>query len=566
MSDDIVFQGELVLSPPGLKSLSAGTIKNTFQSWKKRWCLLRVREGTPVLEWWDSAKLTTKKGEMELRSDVVDFESEVGVGKRRFVFLLQSPERKLFCQCNEEADYSRWIEEVQGALNGVEFFNMNYEDGEADDGAEPMLGLAEDPFGGADEPSTFRQGPVSLSSLREMEGEDEVHEDDFGFGFLESDEFTTAMSRFVVDEHVRQFESPEQFQRTYPDMIVCMAVANDGKVAYTASASTIKLWSIKDRRFLRDLYSAKAGHITMCATNAAGKYVVFSEARNDRGGKHQLLVYNASNSTAPMVTVPEPHGDSEVTCCSVNTAGNHFVTGAKNHTICLWDTANPSAALCEFEGHLGAINSVEFVFGDVVVSSCSNGDLCLWNMASMELVNELPGHAAVFQPWRTWVLPSFEGAKSSVGTVAVDGSVKLWDLSSGECRIEKKGHPNIRIQTCMLSSDGLRLLVKCGTSKDKNNILCMLDTPSGEAMWSSRHESHFIWSDRHQCVFLPNDKVASIDGQNIRVFDGSSGAMLQMYDHEHVLTTVAMHANPVTREWTVLVGDVNGSVIFPEFD
>ncbi len=152
-----------------------------------------------------------------------------------------------------------------------------------------------------------------------------------------------------------------------------------------------------------------------------------------------------------------------------------------------------------------------------------------------------------------------------MGTVALDGSVKLWDLSRGECRIEKKGHPNIRIHYCLLSRDGTRLLVKCGTSKDRHNLLCMLDTPSGEAMWSSRHEKHFIWSDRGQCAFLPDDKVASIDGPFVRIFDASSGALLQTHEHSDVLTSISVQTGLVPQDWTIIVGDTQGNVIFPEF-
>lgn len=293
---------------------------------------------------------------------------------------------------------------------------MNYEDGEVDDGEEPLLGLDSDPFGDQTEDgvpaggSKSKGGAAASGRRHSTVGSEEgleLNEDDFGFGFLESTEYSTAMSKYAVEEEaVPQYESPTHFHDVYPEMIVCMAVAGGGKVVFTATEDAIKLWSVSDKKLLRTVYTTKAGHITLCATNASGKHVVFSEKRQDDFGKHKLVVFDGTNPTAPPKIVEEPHGSSEVTCCSVNTAGNHFVTGAMNHTICLWSTTDVSSSLCEFEGHLGSINSLEFVFGDVVVSSCTNGDLCLWNMSSMELVNELPGHPAFLQPWKTWVLPS----------------------------------------------------------------------------------------------------------------------------------------------------------------
>eukprot|EP00322_Chrysochromulina_rotalis_P016829 CAMPEP_0115829310 /NCGR_PEP_ID=MMETSP0287-20121206/1032_1 /TAXON_ID=412157 /ORGANISM="Chrysochromulina rotalis, Strain UIO044" /LENGTH=221 /DNA_ID=CAMNT_0003282571 /DNA_START=32 /DNA_END=697 /DNA_ORIENTATION=- len=123
------------------------------------------------------------------------------------------------------------------------------------------------------------------------------------------------------------------------------------------------------------------------------------------------------------------HSLGEVTSVQLSTCGTQLLVGSKDNAVRLWDV-RAARPLRAYKGHQNTFkNFVRARFGpgrDSVISGSEEGGVCLWSLASAEMVHRLHGHTDV----------AYDVAWSaSVGLLAScshDGTVRTWRHSPAQ--------------------------------------------------------------------------------------------------------------------------------------
>jgi hypothetical protein len=142
------------------------------------------------------------------------------------------------------------------------------------------------------------------------------------------------------------------------------------------------------------------------------------------------------------------------------------------------------------------------------VSGSDDGSVRVWDASSGECVRELVGHSH----WTRSVALSADGGRVVSGSD--DGSVRVWDALSGECVRKLVGHTNW-VRSVALSADGGRVV-----SGSDDGSVRVWDVLSGECVRELVGHTHWVSS-----VALSADgSLASgcADG-TVRVFRGADG-------------------------------------------
>jgi WD40 repeat protein len=141
--------------------------------------------------------------------------------------------------------------------------------------------------------------------------------------------------------------------------------------------------------------------------------------------------------------------------------GRMLASASDDSTIKLWEVAS-GQNLATLKGHTGAADSVAFAPGGKMLASASiDGTIKLWEIASRRNVATLEG------PWTTKLLGLATGgnhvrsvAFSPDGKTLASGdtlnTVKLWDVTSGQCLATLRGHKRL-VRVVAFSPDGKTL-------------------------------------------------------------------------------------------------------------
>ena len=179
-------------------------------------------------------------------------------------------------------------------------------------------------------------------------------------------------------------------------------------------------------------------------------------------------------------------------------------------------------------GHTAPIRSVAFTpDGTRAVSGSSDQTVRVWDLSSGQCLATLEGHS-------NWVRSV---AVSPDGTRAVSGSddqtVRVWDLSSGQCLATLEGHSD-RVWSVAVSPDGTRAV-----SGSSDQTVRVWDLSSGQCLATLEGHSNWVRS-----VAVSPDGTRAVSGsddQTVRVWDLSSGQCLATLEgHSNWVRSVAV--------------------------
>ena len=162
------------------------------------------------------------------------------------------------------------------------------------------------------------------------------------------------------------------------------------------------------------------------------------------------------------------------------------------------------------EGHS---NSVSFSPDGYKVASGSNDNTVkLWDVTSGECLQTLEGHSR----YVTSVSFSPDGTKITSGSA--DNTVKLWDVTSGEEILSLEGHSD-RVSSVSFSPDGSKV-----ASGSFDNTVKLWDATSGECL-QTLEEGHSV--PVYSVSFSPDGtKIASTSDNTVQLWDVTSGYLL----------------------------------------
>ncbi|MEO0767961.1 MAG: NB-ARC domain-containing protein [Cyanobacteria bacterium J06649_4] len=193
-----------------------------------------------------------------------------------------------------------------------------------------------------------------------------------------------------------------------------------------------------------------------------------------------------------------------------------------------------------FNQPFGSIRAMAFSpKDDVLATGDTNGEIWLWRShlpqttSAPDSAGDIGSHISTFQGHQNWVCSV---AFSPDGTQLVSGSadrtIRLWDVTTGECLQTLEGHQNW-VMAVAFSPDGTQLV-----SGSADRTVRLWDVSTGECQHILSGHNHGIWS----VAFAPNGNyVASGSAdRTVRLWDVNTGECSKtLTEHQHGVWSVA---------------------------
>ena len=198
-----------------------------------------------------------------------------------------------------------------------------------------------------------------------------------------------------------------------------IAISPDGRLlAFSdrtnAEDSWIRLWSLRQRRYLPSLWLGRTGLLGGLAFSPEGRVLV--SAGIDDGTVRFWDVAHHTELGSPIKADP-----SGVVAVAFSPDGKTVATGAEDGTIRFWDAASHTQIGSPQTQDTRTVYSVAFNHdGSILASASSDSTVRLWDVKTGHLLVTLAGHTKdVFGV-------AFNPKKDLLASSADDGTVRLW--------------------------------------------------------------------------------------------------------------------------------------------
>jgi WD40 repeat protein len=175
--------------------------------------------------------------------------------------------------------------------------------------------------------------------------------------------------------------------------------------------------------------------------------------------------------------------------------GCMLATAGEDCTIKLWDVTS-GQCLQTLQGHTSGVRTVVFTpDGNTLISCSTDSTIRIWDINTGECSKILQGHTSGV--WSVAFLPMFPTeinkqlnhpnnpkflAEGIIASGSSDGTIKLWDVATGDCIATLAGH-NTWVMSVDFSFDG-KILV----SGDGNAAIKLWDVQTKECIKTLRAE------------------------------------------------------------------------------
>jgi len=279
-----------------------------------------------------------------------------------------------------------------------------------------------------------------------------------------------------------------------------VAIHPDGKQVASASwDSTIRIWDSFAGREMISMPHPKKTIATAIAYHPKGEYLA-STGRED-------AVYLWNASTGELVhqwSIPtHPFLEARL---AFNGQGNLLAAGCRDGTVRVWDLTT-KAEVAVLKGHPDTVRDVAFSpDGRWLASSgdCGDKTVRIWDVASKTQVRILEEHTDRINT----IAFSADGKHFASGSA--DGTVRLWDFSSGKRLATLKNGSSV--YGLSFTPDGSRLATACA-----DNAIRLWDVATGDEVAELRGHTDYV----HALSFSPDGtRIVSASGDfTLRVWD-----------------------------------------------
>lgn len=180
---------------------------------------------------------------------------------------------------------------------------------------------------------------------------------------------------------------------------------------------------------------------------------------------------------------------SSIRQISFSPDGQTLVSGGFDNTVRCWDVQT-GECLHVLQKHTSWVFSVCFhPNGQIIASSSDDASIRVWNVQTGECLQVLQGHTSAvwsvaFSPISP---PPHQGAARGIlASGSFDGSIRVWDVQTGDCLQILQGH-----------TDGIR---------------CVAFSPQGDLIASSGNDNSVrLWSVKtHQCLHVLQEHTREV--------------------------------------------------------
>jgi WD40 repeat protein/DNA-binding SARP family transcriptional activator len=341
-----------------------------------------------------------------------------------------------------------------------------------------------------------------------------------------------------------------------------IAFRPDGRAALSVSQDqTALLWDLVEGKLLRRYAALKAGLLTV-AFHPDGRSALLGRLDS----KLSLLDLESGECQDFLGHSARLHA------VALTPDGRRALSGSADGTLRLWDLCNGAEVRrLDYRGGRYRVAASLDLNRDETMGAIAafTGEILLWDVASGEPLRTLLGHTEmaiagvkflpdnrrllsasgnIFAPiddfsLRLWDVESgaelcrflghtdkiWDMALSPDGSFAVtashDGTVRRWELHTGEARILADISPHAAL-TCAISPDGRFLLLGPGkgTSNDPDYSLRLLDSRSGEERYRLSGHTEAV----QDVAFSPDGRLALSGGQDrqLMLWDVTTGLLV----------------------------------------
>ena len=271
------------------------------------------------------------------------------------------------------------------------------------------------------------------------------------------------------------------------------------------------------------LLSTSAGKIQQWDTNCHqikppfdGTYITFSPDGTQFVSCHEgVATVQISDSGATVAELQVVNSDIEHCCFSPD---GKLVAGAVSNNICIWDITNPSPHLAEtFISHTQSITSLAFSSPSSLISASEDKSVKIWQIDTLSTgpgvtdTNPAPITPIQIQPI---ALQAIDGITI---TSDLDGMVKIWDISTGLCKVS--------YQTPAKGTG-------CGDAQlIDDRLICVWFTGDRIQVWDT--EKGGLWEGDSECSWVNHvkisgdkSKVFTLNHESLKAYSIQTGELL----------------------------------------
>ncbi len=225
-----------------------------------------------------------------------------------------------------------------------------------------------------------------------------------------------------------------------------------------------------------------------------------------------------------------------VTTAAFSPDGAAAVSGSRDNTLILWDTATGRLQR-RLQGHADWVWDAAFSpDGRWVLSASADKTLILWDASGGQIVRRFEGHAAAVR------CVAFDGAGERALSGAEDGELILWDAATGE--IIRRFDAGSPVYDLAFSQGGFTAL-----SGSADGLITLWNVQSGEPLirFGAGGEGHTgeVWS----VAYTPDEQgfLSGSDDSSILLWSFESGQPVRRFEgHTSRVTSVAFSPDGAT--------------------
>ncbi len=343
--------------------------------------------------------------------------------------------------------------------------------------------------------------------------------------------------------------------------VCAVAFSPDGRLLASGSFDkTVKLWNLATGQCIKTL-SGHEGWVWAIAFSPDGQTLVSG------ADDHTVKIWDIASSQC--LTTLMGH-ESTVWSLAYRPDGKTLASSSADKTIRLWDLATGQAAEL-LQGRINRVRSLAFSpDGDFLATGGIDCTVDIWRVETGECLRSLKGHlqpiiCLTFAPAQPVALenPHPEPSIPLLATGSQDCTIRLWNISSGQCVKTLKGHPNgvwsvafhprgdllvsgsndstvklwnpqtgQSLRTLKGYSTGIKSLAfspdgQCLVSSGDNKKINLWSLSAGECLRSVEGHSSWVWC----VVFSPNGRLlaSSSNDNTIKLWQTSTWKPLKTF-------------------------------------
>jgi WD40 repeat protein/transcriptional regulator with XRE-family HTH domain len=249
--------------------------------------------------------------------------------------------------------------------------------------------------------------------------------------------------------------------RAHTDMVWALTFSPDGRTLASGSSSgSVKLWDITSGTLLWAAWLTK--NITWLAFSPGG-------GRLASGGLDAIVRLWDPQRGTPLKELPHP---SAVCSLAWSPDEKLLASGCSDGSIWLWEPEGPEPDTCvrRLSGHTHWVAGLAFAPDGVLASGSYDGTVKLWDTTSGSCLQTFSGHSdrVIRVVW------SPDGR--TLASCSVDHTIRLWDDEEGRSRMVLQGHTDV-VSNLAFTPDSRTLL-----SGSNDGTVRVWDVESGQCL------------------------------------------------------------------------------------